>query len=69
MNLLRPFKFQLALVALLSCKLNEAMKLILKQKVGQSQPDFAIWIIEDVPLTVHLMLLSADENKDHAKLA
>jgi hypothetical protein len=42
MNLLRPFKFQLALIALLCCKLNEATKLILKQKVDQSQPDFAI---------------------------
>ena len=58
MNMLRPFKFQLALIALLSCKLNEGTKLILKQKVDQSEPDFAIytmaqntsfWDIQDVP--------------------
>jgi hypothetical protein len=42
MNLLRPFKFQLALIALLSWKLNEATKLILKQKVDRFQPDFDI---------------------------
>ena len=34
-------EFQLALIASLGCKLNEAKKHILKQKVDQSQPDFA----------------------------
>ena len=70
MNSFRPFNFQIVLIATLSCNLNTANKLILEQKVDPSQADFAIlYKGPKTPHLNHLMLLSANENKDLAKLA